>query len=362
MKMAKAAVFTSIGEPMELLGLPIPELKTGEILIKVEYTTLCRSDLNTYCGKRTEPTPTILGHESVGRVVAFGPQASKTDLRDEPIETGDRLSWAIFASDPDSALAEQGIPQKGTGLFKYGHERLNGESVLHGGLGEYIILRRHTPVLKVNESVPVKIAAIINCAVATVAGAIRLAGAIEGKDILVSGAGMLGMIACAMLKTNGAASVTALDINEQRLVRAGVYGADKTLLIDDDLESRVFSNFQNSRPFHVVIELSGVAKTMERTLELLSVGSTAVWVGATYPERNICFSAESVVRNLLTIRGLHNYNREDFLTAVEFIEDNHDDFPFGEMVYDQFNLNEVNEAFEYGLRMNPFRVGIKISD
>ena len=360
MTTSETAIFTSHEQPIELRNLPIPELKPGEILVRNEYTALCRSDLNTYCGKRFEPTPTILGHEIVGRIAAFGEGKAPLDLRDNQLAVGDRVSWAIFSSDPNSELSKQGIPQKGKDLFKYGHERLTDESTLHGGLGQFTLLKPNTPIVKVSENVPLKVVSIINCSVATIAGAIRQAGDIKGKNVLVYGAGMLGMIACAMSKTLGASSVAAIDLNKARLETAKHFGADVALVADEDISNNIVAAYGTSKPFNTVIELSGVAAAMEQTLDFLSIGSTAVWVGATYPERDVHFSAEKIIRNLITIKGLHNYNREDFLFAVNFIEQHHLNFPFAEMIYDHFSLKEVNEAFEYGLKVNPFRVGVRI--
>jgi len=59
------AVFYSPQEPLRLIDCDVPELKEMEILVRNEYATLCRSDLNTFSGKRTEKSPTILGHEIV---------------------------------------------------------------------------------------------------------------------------------------------------------------------------------------------------------------------------------------------------------------------------------------------------------
>jgi putative phosphonate catabolism associated alcohol dehydrogenase len=354
------AVFTSKDEPITLQNVEIPALESGEILVKIEYTTLCRSDLNTYCGRRIEKSPTILGHEIVGRIAAFGADAVDTDIRGQKLSVGSRVSWAIFASTPDTELDKQGIPQKGEGLFKYGHEQITDNSVLHGGLSQYIILKPHTAIATVDESVPVQVAAIINCAVATIAGAMRQAGDVRGKNVLICGAGMLGTIACAMCKIQGAASVSALDLDPARLEMAMRYGADHCFISDDTLTENISAVFGKPKPFHITIELSGITSAMEKTLELLTIGATAVWVGATYSQPDVRVNGEKIVRSLLTIKGLHNYNRDDFRSAVEFIEQHHLDYPFLQMIQQEFPLEEVNEAFEYALSANPFRVGLRI--
>ena len=360
MSKSKIAIFSNSDTPIDLQDVPIPALQPGEILVKNECTTLCRSDLYTFCGKRKEKTPTILGHEIVGRIAAMASDSVQQDLRGNTLEIGTRITWGIYASDPESTLAKAGIPQKGPDLFKYGHEQITETSNLHGGLSQYTILRPNTPIIAVSEKVPVSIAAIINCAIATVAGAMRLAGPVTDKKLLVSGSGMLGMIACAMGKTKGAAQIIAVDTKPDRLIMAQQFGANHGILASE-APTKVQALFDSKAPIDTVIELSGVASAMQQTLQLLSIGGTVVWVGATYPQPDLHINAEQVVRNLWTIKGLHNYNRDDLMTAVSFLEQHYQDFPFSDMIHDDFTLPEVNEAFEYALDKNPFRVGVKIS-
>ncbi len=362
MEQSKTAVFSSAAAPMEIKALPVPELRAGEILIRNEYTTLCRSDLNTYTGKRQEKTPTILGHEIVGRIAAFGPEAPPADARGQLLQTGDRVTWAIFASDPESPLARMGIPQKGEDLFKYGHEQLTEGCTLHGGLSQYTVLRRHTPIVRVAAMVPLPLAAIINCAVATVAGALRLAGPVKDKTVIVSGTGMLGVTAVAMAKAGGASQVIAIDTSPQRLATAREFGAGILAVADraEKLQQTLKQKTGTARPANLIVEVSGAPEAMESTLPLLQVGGTAVWVGATFPQRPLRIEAEHLVRNLITIKGLHNYNETDLLTAVRFVEAHYQHFPFEKLVGKDFTLDEVNEAFEYAVAENPFRVGIRL--
>jgi putative phosphonate catabolism associated alcohol dehydrogenase len=359
MRISKTVLFLSPDEPLQIINILVPVPGEGEILVKNEYTTLCRSDLNTFCGKRTEKTPTILGHEIVGRIERFGEGEQDTDIRGNQLQLGDRVTWAIFASDPSSEMARKGIPQKAAGLFKYGHERVTNESTLHGGLSQYTLLRENTPVIKISETIPLQVSATINCAVATVAGAIRLAGEITGKNVLISGAGMLGIIASAMCKVKGAKTIFAIDIDEERLKIATLFGADKSA-ISSELVKQEISPQDSSKIYDVVLEFSGIPETMEQTLNYLVVGGRAVWVGATFPARSTRIDAEKVVRNLHTIKGLHNYNEDDLVAAVNFMEKHHNNFPFISLVHSQFTLDEANEAFQYAISANPHRVGIKI--
>ncbi len=360
MKESKVVVFHAPDRPLELIRVGIPPLKSGELLIRNEYTTLCRSDLKTFSGERKEKTPTILGHETVGRIIAFGAETPRTDQRGRRLEAGDRITWAIFAGRPDGEMAKAGIPQKEKGLFKYGHEQFTEENTLHGGLGQHTLLRPHTPVVKIDEAVPLPVAAILNCAVATIAGAVRLAGNLTGKRVLVSGTGMLGMVACAMSKTDGAQQVIAVDVDEHRLALSKKFGADFATKAIPDRQNVLRKQLPDEPSVDVVIETSGVPEAMENTLEVVGIGGMAIWVGAVFPQRPLRIDAERVVRHIHTIRGLHNYNEQDLVRAAEFMETHHRRFPFVQLIYDPYTLDQVNEAFAYALRENPFRVGVKV--
>src|SRR5271168_4454559 len=93
----KAAIFNGQGKPFEFITRRLPLIKPGEILVKTLYTTLCGSDIHTYCGRRIEPPHVVLGHEIVGDIVFIDPAHPATDFRGEPIGVGDRVTWSIFS-------------------------------------------------------------------------------------------------------------------------------------------------------------------------------------------------------------------------------------------------------------------------
>jgi putative phosphonate catabolism associated alcohol dehydrogenase len=359
----RAAIFEKANQPQQIRELKIPQLNDGEMLIKNEYATLCRSDLNTFTGKRQEKTPTILGHEIVGRIDAFGPNAPTLDDKGDELAIGDRITWSIFAADPDSPYNKIGIPQKGSKLFKYGHEQLTDISTLHGGLAEHTVIRKNTVVFKIDEVIPLPVAAIINCAVATVSGSMRMAGELKDKNVLVSGAGMLGIIACAMAENGGARNIIAVDMDQQRLETAEKFGANYR--IPAQSEGILLKSNLAAAGFHesvqIILEYSGSALAMESSLHILDIGGTAVWIGATFPQRPIQIDAEKLIRNIHTIKGLHNYNEQDLLQAVEFIHQAYNKYPFQTLIHDAFTLDDVNDAFNFAISHNPHRAGIRIN-
>jgi len=354
---SKTIVFDSTDNSLIQRLIKIPPLKEGEILVKNEYVTLCKSDLNTFTGKRNEKNPTILGHEIVGRIFSFDKNAVMIDGLGSTLSVGDRITWSIYSSDPNSYFSKIGIPQKGENLFKYGHEKLTDKNTLHGGLAQYIILRKNTPIIKLDEKIPLKISAIINCAVATVAGALRIAGEILDKRVLVIGAGMLGVTACAMLKSSCAKFIALADLDPQRLLLSQKFGSD---IVFNTLELSADEIEKKTGRFDLIFEFSGAPESMETAMNLLDIGGTTIWVGATFPQRDINLSAEKLIRNIHTIKGLHNYNKDDLISAVKFIEANHDRYPFDNIIEDRFTLEQAADAFNYAINANPLRAGIEI--
>ena len=359
MTMSKVSVFDEKEGKFQTLSATLPELGAGEILVKVLYTTICRSDIYTYQGKRKEKNPAILGHEIVGQIIKFASDAPEKDLRGFPLRVGSRITWAIYASNPEDPRSKMGMPQKAADLFKYGHEAHEPGNSFHGGMAEHIILRRNTPVIAIGSHIPDKSAALINCSVATVSAAIRLAGNLRGKKVLVNGAGMLGFIACAMAHSMHAESVIAADTNSDRLKKSMMFGASGVFKVPENTAITRESYLVVHGSVDVVLDFSGIPSSIEAVMSLLDIGGTIVLVGSTFPQEDIRVNAELIVRKLLTIRGIHNYNAKDLIHAVAFMESNVEKFGFDQLVENEFTLDESNQAFEYAVQHNPFRVGIK---
>lgn len=353
---ALAMVFDEVQGPFVRQLVKLPELQPGEVLVKIDYTTICTSDLHTFNGRRSAPCPSILGHEIIGTIVSVGP-GGVPDYYGAALQVGDPVTWSVYAHDHHGEMARKGIPQKSADLFKYGHQQLHDKGSLSGGFASHCHLRAGTDIYKLSQSLNLKEAAPLNCTHATIAGALRLAGDLKQKNVLVVGAGMLGLSACAMSREAGASQVWAMDIKPDRLERSLEFGVNAYL--EGTLSLEVLKEkLQESGGVDVVIETSGVPSAMEKAIELLNIGGINIWVGAVYTQRDLSINAEKVVRKILTIKGLHNYVPADLAAAIHFLNSHHQKYPFEKLVEIEFPLPELDRAFATAHENGHYRVGV----
>lgn len=350
-----AMVFTNEEIPFKKQQIPLNDLNHYEVLVRIVYTTICTSDLHTYTGRRNSPCPSVLGHEIVGEIIATGKKI-RTDYNGHLLKTGDLVTWCVYAYDNKSKMAKRGIPQKSENLYKYGHQKFTVEDGLNGGFATHCVLKKGTAIFKLPKNLNIKEAAPLNCTHATIAGALRTAGYMENKTVLITGAGMLGLSACAMVTEGGAKSVTVMDIDTERMKFAKKFGANK--MIDGKLSLSEIKLHLNNDSFDIVIDTTGVTNVMENGLELLDIGGTAVWIGAVYKQEPVKVNAEMIVRKLLKIKGLHNYTPDDLGFAVDFVAKNRLKYPFDLLIGTEFILDEVDLAFETANTGSFYRVGI----
>ncbi len=355
---AHAVLFHGTGQALEHVEVPLPQLETGEVLIKVSCSTLCGSDVHTYCGHRSTPCPTILGHEILGNVAGLPQGEPVADHAGNPLQIGDRVTWGIAASCGTCFSCRNGLPQKCESLFKYGHERFTEQHPLSGGLAESCHLAAGTPIFRVPAALSDAVACPANCATATIAAALRYAGDCRDRSILIQGAGMLGLTAAAMARYRGAAEVIVTDVVAERLQRALDFGATRVApaCAEPDQLQETVSAATAGRGVDIAIDVSGAPAAMQQGVERLRTGGRAIWVGAVFPTPPVSLIPEQIVRKLITIQGVHNYIPEDLAAALKFLEACHDKYPFEQLVGTPYALAEAEVAFATAQSGSAFRV------
>lgn len=332
----------------------VPAPRAGERLVRVVATTVCGSDLHTWEGRRTCATPTILGHEIVGELVASAPDCPDHDRRGRPLAVGSRVTWGIVAACGACGQCRRNLPQKCQAGVKYGHERATGRRLLTGGLAGHCLLAPGTEVVALDDSLPLAVACPASCATATVAGAVAACAPSAGAVVGILGCGMLGLTATAMVAAGGGTAI-AVDPEPSRRRRAARFGAARAVS-PDALADAAAALAPGG--LDAVIEVSGRNAAFAAGVEALRVGGTIVLVGSVSPAPDVPVSLEAIVRRCLTIRGLHNYRPDDLVAAVAFLERHHGTYPFAELVSAWFPLAEVDAAFRAAADPDHVRVGI----
>lgn len=351
----EAALFSNKSMPFEIVSFEVNSPVNDQIIVRVEGCTICGSDVHTFLGRREVQSPTVLGHEIVGKIISFGPQNNRHDYSNNHLAVGDLITWSVVANCGSCIFCSRGFPQKCVTQFKYGHKKVTKEEPWTGGLAEYILLVSGTKVFKIPESLSLEVACPANCTTATNVAAFRIAGNVAGKVVLVLGAGMLGVTACAMAKFNGAKMVIVCDTNKQRLKKAHEFGADESCL-PEDLPKLVFDTTQGLG-VDVMFELTGFPRAFENAFDCVGIGGKIVLVGSVFPSGPASLLLEIVVRKLLSIEGIHNYTPDDLVHALFFLSKT-SHLPWKSLVGIWLRLSEVDLAFQLAQSPDYYRVGV----
>lgn len=348
--LARALLFDGETGRLRLEEREKPEPGPGEVLVRVTASTICGSDLHTIHGRRQVAVPTILGHEIIGTISEFGATASRVDMAGSILKPGDRVTWTIVGNCGRCHPCASDMPQKCSAGFKYGHERDRACARWAGGFADWCLLAPGTGIAILPESISDALACPASCATATICAAMEAAGAVSGKRVLVSGAGLLGLTACAMASVGGAASVACVEPDQARRTRAARFGATEVFAkcLPDNAEADLF------------LELSGMNAAWESAFDRLALGARVVLVGSVFPGPDTRINLERVVRRLITIRGVHNYAPRHLAAAVRFLADHGSRFPFEEMVSTWFDLADHARALAEASRPGAGRVGFRM--
>lgn len=361
MTKAKAWIFNGPGTELQMHEILLPALRGGEILVKNLYCTICKSDLHTFAGNRPGLVPSILGHEILGEIVQL-PDLPVFDFHGNELSTGDLITWTLIAFCGVCRNCMNGMPQKCHSLKKYGHEIIEGHFKLTGGFASHTHLYPGTVTYKLPDNIDKRILAGLNCSWATVFAAMRMAGEIRGKNVLITGAGMLGLLSLIICKEMGAANIVICEKDNLRLGLTRIFGAGfmmpgcKETFIHEKIKE-----YLNGEQVDVIFEMTGANSAVELAIEIAGVGTSVVLAGSVTPVENIEINPEKIVRKLLQIKGIHNYTPDDLARAIDFLKEIHNKYPL-ELLFDDtlFGLQNIDKALIHAMQSSFHRVVIEM--
>jgi len=245
-KSTKAAILFQTNGTLEICNIDLPELMEGQVLVKIKYSSICRSQIMEIFGHRGEDRwlPHLLGHEGVGEVLATGKNVTKVNIGDKVI-----MGW-ICGDGIDAAPA----------TYHYNGHKINSGKVTTFSHHSIVSENR---LVKLPHSLPEKIAPLFGCAFQTGAGIVFNELKPAPQDtVAVIGLGGIGLSALLALKACGIKTLIAVDIDDKRLKIATEMGATHTLNSTQvDLLSWISQHLPNG--LDACIEAAGQIKTIE---------------------------------------------------------------------------------------------------
>lgn len=361
-KTGRAAVMTAPNHPLEIIEYPLPAIGKNSLLVKIVCCTICGSDLHTWLGKRKSPLPIILGHEIVGEIIERG-AAVTHDSGGRPLKIGDRITWTIMDNCGKCYYCrEKGLMMKCLDLKKYGHDSCASPPHFVGGFAEYCYVMPGTCVIKIPDDLPDEVAAPANCALATVVAGWEAARLQPADNVLIQGAGTLGVYAAALAKAYGCHRIIVTDVMNSRLEFVKRFGATDVINVKAVKDEEFVNQIQGmTRGFGVdaAMEAAGRPEAVPVGLRCLRKGGRYIELGNVFPGATFSYDASDIIFRWLTIKGVHNYDTRHLEWGVDFLQRNQGVYPFGDIVTHRFTLDEINPALEMAHSGKAIRVAIK---
>jgi len=358
---ARAAVYDAPNTPFVVRDYPLRDVRPDEVLVRISMSTICRSDIHSWEGRRPNPCPGILGHEIIGVIDQLGDDI-KRDMRGDPLAVGDRITWTEYFHHGESYYRDvHDMPQKSVGVRKYGHDLVADDPHFLGGFAEYCYVVPGTGILKLPDELSDEEATPLNCGVATMVSVTEAAEIELGDTVVIQGLGLLGLYGCAMAKTRGAKRVIGLDSVRDRLDSALKFGADIVIDISGKSDDEVVAEVRALAPpdgVDAVIEVCGIPDVVPAGLKMLRVGGRYTLGGIVTPDANVMIDANLFVKKWVTLKGIHNYHPRHLIQALDFVVANRERFPFKDIVDSKFKLDDLNEAFQRAAERSVLRAAV----
>lgn len=297
MKKMQALVKSRPERGLWLEEVPVPTIGINDVLIKIDRTGICGTDLHIYkwddWARKTVPTPMVVGHEFVGEVIEVG--SNVADFFPGDLVSGE---GHVVCGHCRNCLAGR----------RHLCARTQGIGVNRpGAFAEYLALPQSN-VWHHDASIDRDVAAIFDPFGNAVHTALSFP--VLGEDVLITGAGPIGVMAAAVVRHAGARHVVVTDVNPYRLELARKMGATLALDVRRDSVAAAQKQLGMKEGFDVGLEMSGNPSAFQDMLANMCHGGKIAMLGI--PDRPIAIDWNMVVFNMLTIKGI--YGREMYET------------------------------------------------
>ncbi len=325
----RALVKSAPEEGLTMETVPIPEIGADDVLIRVHKTGICGTDIHIWnwdeWAQRTVPVPLTIGHEFAGEIVEVG--ANVTDL-----SVGQRCSG-------EGHLIGHASRQVRAGKFHLDPETRGIGVHEPGAFADYLRLPAFN-VVPLPGAIPDEIGAILD----PLGNAVHTALSFDlvGEDVLVTGAGPIGIMAAAVARHVGARHVVITDINPDRLALAARVADVVPVNVAETALADTIADLQLAQGFDVGLEMSGSQAALDQMVEALVMGGRIAMLGIPPGRSPVDWSR--IVFKAITIKGV--YGREIFETWYKMIAMLENGLDVGGVITDHFPAEDFVQGFQ----------------
>lgn len=312
-----------------LYDAPMPELGHNDVLIKIKTTAICGTDVHIYnwdeWAQKVIPVPMVVGHEYAGVIEAIGSEVKH-------YKVGDRVSGEGHIACGVCRNCRAGRRHLCRATIGVGVTR-------PGCFAEYLVIPAENVCL-LPDDISNEQASILD----PLGNAVHTALSFDlvGEDVLITGAGPIGAMACAVAKHAGARHVVITDVNDYRLNLARELGATYAMNVQHENINEVMQKLGMKEGFDVGLEMSGNASAFNMLLDKMNHAGKVALLG--FPPNNTTIDWNNIIMKGLIVKGI--YGREMFETWYKMISMLQSGLDINKVITHQFHINDFQQAFD----------------
>lgn len=325
----RALVKAEAAPGLWMRDLPEPEAGPGKVKIKVKKTSICGTDLHIHAwdawAQATIPVPMVVGHEFMGVISELGDGV-------EGFDVGQRVAGEGHVTCGHCRNCKGGRRE-----FCHNHKSVG--VTRPGAYAEYLVIPAEN-VYPIPDHINDRVAAVLDPLGNATHTALRFD--LVGEDVIVTGAGPIGVMATAIARHIGARHIVVTDINEYRLAMASRHGADRAIDVRSESLLPVMAELGMTEGFDIGLEMSGAESAFNQLLDVMNHGGKVAALGI--PPGPMTLDVNDVIFKGLTIQGI--YGRRIFETWYKMAAMLQSGLDIEGVVTHDFDVADFEAAFE----------------
>jgi propanol-preferring alcohol dehydrogenase len=274
----KTARIVQVNQPLEVQDLQTPKPKGAQVLLKIQSAGVCHSDIHLWEGGYEGPHglflkttdrgvvyPLTPGHEIAGVIDSLGEQAEGFTKNEKVLV----FPWIGEGLCPACRIGEENLCDKPRSLGIYND----------GGYAEYVLVPSYKYLIKLGDDIDTDTSAPLSCSALTAYGAVKNSGLRPNDNVVIVGAGGLGLMAIQLAKAITGSKIIAIDLDDAKLKEAKENGAANTINSKKEDATKAVMELTDKMGADAVIDFVNASKTVETDMQLLRRRAKVVLVG-----------------------------------------------------------------------------------